>query len=72
MRIRIGDDKADNYPEELLVAEWEIPQGFTPPKTGEGQKVAFLLFKDDDSKPCLRLHFWVYVYTLKAVIGNYK
>jgi len=39
--------------------EWEKIVGFTPGKAGDNQKVAFLLYRQDQSDVYQRLHLWV-------------
>ena len=34
---------------------------FTPDRAGDGQKVEFLLYKDNESEPYQNLHLWVNV-----------
>ncbi len=38
---------------------WEELVSFTPKKTGENQKVEFLLFKSETEEVYLTLHLWV-------------
>lgn len=41
--------------------KWEQAVGFVPDKTGDRQKVEFLLFKFGQSEPYLTLHLWINV-----------
>ena len=37
----------------------EEPVSFTPDRAGDDQKVEFLLYKDGEGEPYLKLHLWV-------------
>ena len=39
--------------------KWEQVVGFTPTRAGDKQKVEFLLYKDGQSEPYLKLHLWL-------------
>ncbi|MCL0091512.1 DUF1616 domain-containing protein [Dehalococcoidales bacterium] len=39
--------------------KWEGEVSFTPEVAGEKQKVEFLLFKDEEAEPYLKLHLWI-------------
>ena len=41
--------------------KWEGIVGFTPHRAGDSQKVEFLLYKNGESEPYLKLHLWVNV-----------
>jgi len=41
--------------------EWEKIVSFTPDRAGDSQEVEFLLYKDKESEPYLKLHLWVNV-----------
>jgi len=41
--------------------KWEEIVSFTPDSVGDGQKVEFLLYKDEESEPYQNLHLWVNV-----------
>jgi len=45
----------------VLVHEqkWEGEVSFVPEAAGENQRVEFLLYKDDEVEPCLKLHLWM-------------
>ena len=49
-------------PIELAYEEkWEQIVGFTPATAGEKQKVEFLLYKEEQKEPYLKLHLWINV-----------
>lgn len=39
--------------------KWEGIVSFTPDRAGDSQKVEFLLYKDKEGEPYLRLHLWI-------------
>ncbi len=39
--------------------KWEESVSFTPDRAGNNQKVEFLLYKDGENEPYLKLHLWV-------------
>jgi len=41
--------------------KWEEIVSFTPDRAGDSQKVEFLLYKNGESEPYLKLHLWVNV-----------
>ena len=41
--------------------EWEATLNFTPDRPGDNQKVAFLLYKNEESEIYLTLHLWASV-----------
>lgn len=49
-RLELGHDE-----------KWEEIVSFTPDRAGDSQKVEFLLYKDKESEPYLKLHLWVNV-----------
>jgi uncharacterized membrane protein len=54
------------YIESITLAdgeEWRQEIGFTPLKTGDNQKVEFILYKDNEAEPYRSLHIWVNVVT---------
>ena len=41
--------------------KWEEIVSFTPHRAGDSQKVEFLLYKNGESEPYLKLHLWINV-----------
>ena len=41
--------------------KWEEIVSFTPDRAGDNQKVEFLLYKNGENEPYLKLHLWVNV-----------
>ena len=42
-------------------AKWEQEVSFSPSKTGDNQKVEFLLYKGGELAPSQELHLWIEV-----------
>ena len=40
---------------------WEEIVSFTPDRAGDNQKVEFLLYKNGENEPYLKLHLWLKV-----------
>ncbi len=61
VKVRI-DGVRDNQTGPLELGhdeEWEEIVSFTPDRVGDTQKVEFLLYKDMESEPYLKLHLWI-------------
>jgi len=55
-----GTRQAETSPLTLAPDEkWEGVMGFTPQKTGDNQKVVFILYKNGAIEPYLELFLWV-------------
>ncbi|MFC1906248.1 DUF1616 domain-containing protein [Chloroflexota bacterium] len=61
--IRIGE--VQNFKVDTITLEygekWEEIMNFRPATVGDTQKVEFLLYKNDESEPYLKLHLWISV-----------
>jgi len=61
VKVRI-DGVRDNQTGPLELGhdeEWKEIVSFTPDRVGDTQKVEFLLYKDMESEPYLKLHLWI-------------
>lgn len=62
-RVELMINGVENSEVEAIVLEhdemWEGEVSFTPFKTGNNQKVEFLLFKNEEVEPCYDLHLWI-------------
>ena len=64
-RIEVRIDGMRNNEIKPIVLDdeqvWEETVSFTPDRAGEEQKVEFLLYKNGENEPYLKLHLWVNV-----------
>lgn len=61
VEVKIGgvSDNQSGLIEMAHEEKWEEIVSFTPDREGDNQKVEFLLYKNERSKPYLKLHLWV-------------